>query len=156
MSDLSIPGSRLPSDPDDLEPPVLAFRLILMAALHLRGAMDDHLRPAGLTTQQASLMTVIESGTATTLVAAADALGTSHQNVRQIADGLVRKNLIEISADPSDGRRRIMTLTQQAQRFWRDRSADDADVVAQWFGQLTRAEQQTLSGLLTRVIVGTP
>ncbi len=143
---------RLPSDPPDLDPAVRAFRLVLAAGHRLRSVMDDHLRPAGLTTQQAAVMSVVEAAGTASLGDVAAALGTSHQNLRQIADALVRKGFVQIAADPHDGRRRILSLTSAATRFWGERSQGDAAVVEACFESLSRRERLQLVDLLTRVV----
>ena len=144
-------GNMLPMS-SDTSPPVAAFRLILVLAQQLRTLMDQRLRPDGLTTQQAALLTAIDSfdePPALTRVAAA--LSTSHQNARQIADALERKGLLAYEADPGDARARRLRTTATNRQYWAQRNAADHDAVGAWFGDLTDNELRTLLALLTRV-----
>lgn len=145
------PG-HLPSDPSDLDPRVVAFRLLLVAGQRLRARMDEHLRPAGLTTQQATVISLVEEMGSPSLSTIADRLGTSHQNARQVADALSRKGLLEIGPDPSDQRRRLLTLTPATGSLWASRNADDFAVVSSWFTGLDTADAEQLVDLLTRVL----
>jgi DNA-binding MarR family transcriptional regulator len=130
---------------------VRTFRLIVVVAQELRTLMDQLLRADGLTTQQAALITVIDLLGTPSLSQAATALGTTHQNARQLADALERKGFLQISADQADARVRRLTTTAKSDRYWRDRSAADQQQVLDWFADLTPAEAQTLFELLAKV-----
>lgn len=130
---------------------VRTFRLIVLVAQELRTLMDQLLRADSLTTQQAALITVVDLLGAPTLSQAATALGTTHQNARQLANPLERKGFLEISADQADGRVRRLTTTARSRRYWRHRSAADQQQVLDWFSDLTPAQAQTLFELLTKV-----
>ena len=82
---------------------------------------------------------------------AAAALGTTHQNARQLADALQRKGFLQISTDQADARVRRLSTTAKSTSYWRDRSAADQQQVLDWFGDLTPAEAQTLFDLLAKV-----
>ena len=82
---------------------------------------------------------------------AAAALGTTHQNARQLADALQRKGFLQISTDQADARVRRLSTTAKSTSYWRDRSAADQQQVLDWFGDLTPAEAQTLFDLLANV-----
>ena len=79
---------------------VRTFRLIVVVAQELRTLMDQLLRADGLTTQQAAIITVVDMFGTPSLSQAATALGTTHQNARQLADALERKGFLRISTDP--------------------------------------------------------
>lgn len=64
---------------------VRTFRLILVVGQTLRTMMDDLLRADDLTTQQATLINVAEALSGPSLSGAAAALGTTRQNVKQVA-----------------------------------------------------------------------
>jgi DNA-binding MarR family transcriptional regulator len=133
-------------------PAVRAFRAVLLLAQRLRYLMDERLRPDGLTTQQAALLTAVIALDSPTLGAAAAALGTSHQNAAQLVTALERKGLLAIEPDPADRRRKRLVATAANARYWRGRDADDEAAVASWFGALTPAEVDMLVGLLSTVL----
>ncbi|HEX6310735.1 MAG TPA: MarR family winged helix-turn-helix transcriptional regulator [Acidimicrobiia bacterium] len=133
-------------------PSVRAFRAVLLLAQRLRYLMDERLRPDGLTTQQAALLTAVIALDSPTLGAAAAALGTSHQNAAQLVAALERKGLLAVEPDPADRRRKRLVTTEANARYWRGRDAADEVAVASWFGALTPDEVDTLVGLLSTVL----
>jgi DNA-binding MarR family transcriptional regulator len=130
---------------------VRTFRLIVLVAQELRTLMDQLLRGDGLTTQQAALITVVDMLGTPSLSEAAAALGTTHQNVRQLADVLERKGLLRVGADETDGRVRRLSTTARSAAYWRRRSPADQQQVLAWFGDLTQDEARTLFELLVKV-----
>jgi DNA-binding MarR family transcriptional regulator len=136
----------------DLEPPVRAFRLVLLLGQRLRYLMDERLRPDGLTTQQAALLTAVLALGRPTLTEAATVLGSTHQNVAQLVAALSRKRLLRVEPDPADRRRRRLVATEANEHYWRDRNDGDHTAVADWFGALSTAEIGTLCGLAERVL----
>jgi DNA-binding MarR family transcriptional regulator len=137
-----------------LTPPVRAFRAVLLLAQRLRYLMDERLRPDGLTTQQAALLTAVIALGSPTLGAAAAALGTTHQNAAQLVAALERKGLLAVEPDPADRRRKRLVATAANARYWRGRDADDEAAVASWFGALAPAEVDTLVALVSTVLDG--
>lgn len=150
------PGKTLfDTAPDSrLQPPVRAFRTVLLLAQRLRYLMDERLRPDGLTTQQAALLTAVVAFGEPSLSEAAAALGTSHQNAAQLVAALQRKGLLEVLPDPTDGRRRRLVVTAENARYWAGRDEDDAAAIAQWFAALSAEELDLLCMLADRVLGG--
>jgi DNA-binding MarR family transcriptional regulator len=131
---------------------VATFQLILLLAQRMRTLLDQRLRPDGLTTQQAALLTAVDAfAQPPTLSRVAAVLSTSHQNARQIADALERKGMIAYETDPGDARVRRLRTTSTNAEYWARRNAADHQVVGSWFDTLTAAEARTLHALLTRV-----
>jgi DNA-binding MarR family transcriptional regulator len=124
------------------------FRLLLVIGQEMRTRMDEVLRRDGLTTQQAALITVVEAMTSPSLTQAAAELGTTHQNLRQVADALVRKGFLEIVPDAGDGRVRRLVTTAKSDAYWRQRSPADDERVLGWFDAFTPGEVETLFDLL--------
>lgn len=130
---------------------VRTFRLILVLAQRMRTLMDQHLAADGLTTQQATLITVVDAIGTPTLSETAAAMGTTHQNVRQIAAALQRKDFLTVDPDPTDRRAVRLRTTDRSARLWAGRSADDQEYVRSWFADLSAEESRTLFDLLVRV-----
>lgn len=127
------------------------FRLILLMAQQMRTLMDQRLRPDGLTTQQAAVLTAVDALGVPTLSEVAAALATTHQNARQIADALQRKGFLEVAVDPQDARVRRLRTTATHAGYWAQRNEADHQAVASWFADLDATEAQTLFTLLDRV-----
>lgn len=133
-------------------PAVRAFRAVLLLAQRLRQQMDERLRPDGLTTQQAALLTAVIGLGSPPLGAAAAALGTTHQNIAQLVAALERKGFLAVETDPADRRRKRLVATDASEGYWRGRDAGDEAAVASWFGGLSAAELETLGNLLFKVL----
>lgn len=130
---------------------VRTFRLILVVAQAMRTMMDDLLRADGLTTQQAALISVAEALSGPSLSGAAAALGTTRQNVKQVARALERKGFLRVVADEDDARARRLVVTEKSREYWRVRSGDDQRTVAGWFDVLPDRESETLFELLYKL-----
>jgi len=130
---------------------IATFRLMVLVAQELRTLMDQLLREDGLTTQQAALTSVVEALGAPSLSEAAHALGTTHQNAKQIAAALERKGFLRIAADKHDARVRRLHTTAKSRRHWKRRSPEDHQQVLDWFADLDADEAETLFELLLRV-----
>lgn len=129
-------------------------RLIVVVAQELRTLMDQRLRPDGLTTQQAALINIVDASGAPSISQAAAILGTTHQNIKQIADALGRKGFLRTDPDKRDARIRRLTTTAKSRRTWKRRSQTDQQAVLDWFASLDRDEAQTLFRLLLRLETG--
>ncbi len=130
---------------------IRTFRLIVVLAQELRTLMDQLLRPDGLTTQQAALITVVGAMGRPSLSAAAAALGTTHQNAKQLASALERKGFMRFVPDGQDGRIRRLITTPKSGRYWRGRSGSDQRRVLEWFSALTEEDARALFHLLLRL-----
>ena len=130
---------------------VRTFRLILVLAQTMRTMMDELLRADGLTTQQAALISVAEALSGPSLSRAAGALGTTRQNVKQVARALERKGFLRVELDDDDARARRLVVTERSRAYWRGRSVDDQQAVVGWFSALSDDEAATLFELLLRV-----
>jgi DNA-binding MarR family transcriptional regulator len=135
---------------EDAATRIRTFRLIIVLAQELRTRMDHLLREDGLTTQQAALLTVIDALSEPSIGQAAEAVGTTHQNIRQLADALERKGFVRIGTDPADRRIRRLATTPHSDATWQRRSHADQREVLEWFGKLTAAEAQDLFRLLLK------
>jgi DNA-binding MarR family transcriptional regulator len=131
---------------------VRAFRLILAAAQQLRTRMDARLRADDLTTQQAAVLTAVSALEDPSISDVAAAIGSTRQNVTQLVNALVRKEMLRVDADPADNRRRVLSTTRLSDDYWADRDADDFAAVAGWFGMLDAEELRRLCDALQRVV----
>jgi len=136
---------------DDAATRVRVFRLLILLTQELRTAMDELLRSDDLTTQQAALTTVVDAIGSPSMSQAAAALGTTHQNVKQLASALERKGFLRFDADEADGRVRRLVTTPKGRETWRRRSASDQEHILDWFSCLSPAEAQQLFEFLVRL-----
>lgn len=81
-------------------------------------------------------------------------LGTSHQNVRQLLDGLERKGLVVVEVDPLDRRSRRVRATEAVAPLFAGRDEADHAAVRAWFGALDDDELEVACRLLHKVSEG--
>lgn len=124
------------------------FRLVAVLATQLRRLSDARFRGVGMTTRQAELTTIAKILGKPSLTELAAMMSTSHQNVKQIARGLVQRGFARFEEDPRDARVRRLVITARSDRFWAARDEDDAAAIAGWFSALTSEDQQTANRLL--------
>lgn len=133
-------------------PAIQLFRLLVTLGLRMRTQMDQRLAEIGLSTQQATVLTLVGSAPEPPLLGeVARQMGTSHQNVRQLVDVLVRKGLIEVVLDPRDRRARRLRSTAEVSRLFESREAEDHAEVRRWLGALSDAEMELAVSLLLRL-----
>lgn len=87
------------------------------AARALARRFDDALRPLGLTNGQFSLMMSLNRPEPPGMAAVASLLGMDRTTLTAVLKPLRRRGLVKITADPSDGRGRRMTLTAKGQKL---------------------------------------
>lgn len=131
---------------------VAAFRLLQVAAIQMRRAMDEQLAPAGLTTQQAMLLTLVRRLGQPTVTEVARAMHVSHQNVRQLVKALQDKDMLRPVADPADRRVTRLEATSSQAAFWRARNKADFAFVATLFDALPPGDQRQLVLLLGKLV----
>lgn len=131
---------------------VRVFRLLMLEGARLRGRLDKVLAPSGVTAQQGALLSWIQAQPEPpTFSAVAAGLAMTHQNVKQIALALQRKDLLEIQVDAQDRRARRLVLTRQHHRFWQQRNPGDFAAVQAWMAAWNDAEVRRVLLLLQRL-----
>src|SRR5580704_17432042 len=87
------------------------------AARALARRFDDALRPLGLTNGQFSLLMSLNRPKAPGMAAVALLLAMDRTTLTAALKRLRRRGLLKITADPADGRGRLMTLTAKGRRL---------------------------------------
>ncbi len=128
------------------------FRLLVVLGIRMRSRMDRRLAEVSLTTQQAAVLTTVETADQPPSVADVSRfLGTTHQNTRQIVEALERKGLMVIEPDDNDRRRRLLYLSPAVAERFRDREAGDRQAVAEWTAALDDQQVRTAVRLLDQL-----
>ena len=133
---------------------VRVFRLILFIAQELRYLTDQLYRADGLTAQQATLLTAVRTLGQPSLSEVANALSTSHQNVKQLVAALQKKGFVRLVVDKQDARVRRVTTTAKNEKHWARRDPDDFVRVGEWFAALDAQEAAQLASLLAKLQAG--
>ena len=130
---------------------LLAFRLLSVVGVQLRRLSDARFRSEDITTRQATLITIVKELGRPSMSEVAAVMGTSHQNVKQIALALERRRFLRIVVDAHDTRVRRLVATARNDRFWASRDADDAAAIAEWFAGLPARELASLTTTLAKL-----
>jgi DNA-binding MarR family transcriptional regulator len=87
------------------------------AARVLARRFDDALRPLGLTNGQFSLLMSLNRPKPPNMAAVASLLAMDRTTLTAALKPLLRRGLLHIRVDPSDGRGRLMTLTANGRKL---------------------------------------
>lgn len=87
------------------------------AARALARRFDETMRPLGLTNGQFSLMMSLNRPEPPGMAAVASLLGMDRTTLTAVLKPLQRRGLVKVTADPADGRGRLLTLTAKGRRL---------------------------------------
>lgn len=105
---------------DEVQARADLFGKVFVLVQHLTRRTDAALEPLGLTSRQWLLLAVLTrgfAGRAPSLTEAAEQYGSSRQNVKQVALGLVGLGYLRLVPDPLDGRTTRLELTEKVRLF---------------------------------------
>ncbi|MFW9889302.1 MAG: MarR family winged helix-turn-helix transcriptional regulator [Candidatus Thorarchaeota archaeon] len=132
------------------------FSYLFVLAQRMEYITDTFLKKDDLTTKQ--LLTLLAIGNAFELAPSvsevADVLSTSHQNVKQIALNLEKRGFVKIVKDPTDGRRKLLRLTEANDKFWEAREKENYDNMKKLFSTLNKKEVDEFHRLLLKSLTG--
>ena len=99
----------------------MIFGLLLIISNKMNTLLEREFKEFDVTTKQWFLSETINSLFASppTLKEVANAMGSSHQNVKQVAMKLQQKGLLLIEKDKKDARVTRLRLTEQSYDFWK-------------------------------------
>lgn len=118
------------------------FGSIFLIANKLQVIGDQYLADDGLTTKQWFLSVMISQfqGKPPSLSEVAELMGSSRQNVKQLALKLEEKGLLIIEKDKRDARTLRLRLTEKSREFWHKRQDRDDRFIRELFGGITEDE----------------
>jgi len=87
------------------------------AARALARRFDDALRPLGLTNGQFSLLMSLNRSKPPNMAAVASLLAMDRTTLTAALKPLLRRGLLQVTVDPSDGRGRLMRLTANGRKL---------------------------------------
>jgi len=96
------------------------FGSLLIIANRMDTLLERELRQFGVTSKQWFLSVIIDSlfSEPPTMKEVAKEMGSSHQNVKQVALKLQEKNLLALYKDKKDRRATRIKMTDESQEFW--------------------------------------
>ncbi|MBC8376082.1 MAG: MarR family transcriptional regulator [FCB group bacterium] len=114
------------------------FGMIFLLAQRWQYIGDRELKDSGVTTKQWFLLVSLHAlfDTPPNLNDLALAMGSTRQNVKQLALNLERQGFLKIYQDKEDRRVQRFKLTPKNQAFWDKRAENDERFIASLFGEL--------------------
>lgn len=118
------------------------FGSLFVLSNKMQVVIDQAFASYDITTKQWLLAAVIDEffDTPPTVTQVAEAMGCSHQNVKQIALKLQKNGFLKMKKDEHDRRIMRLRLTEKNYSFWSERQEDDRRNISEIFKGLTDEE----------------
>jgi len=129
------------------------FNTLFIATNKLQ-TLFDHRIPVVSLKQFILLSTVRQAAEPLTFTQLGELLGCSRQNIKKLADALVKKGLISLQPSPSDARAVCITPTEQADGFFQNIFPVYQEELKYLFEVYSQDEIDTLFSLLNRLFAG--
>jgi DNA-binding MarR family transcriptional regulator len=127
---------------DTLDKQKFIFGSLFLLANKLQVIGDQYMGRDGMTTKQWFLTAMISQfgSNPPTLSEVADLMGSSRQNVKQLALKLEEKEFLKIEQDERDARALRLKLTEKSQAFWEKREDKDSQFIRDLFEGFNQEE----------------
>jgi DNA-binding MarR family transcriptional regulator len=115
--------------------------------------IDKSMEPDGLTTKQWLTLIVVATGfkAPPSIQDVAEAMSTTHQNVKQIASGLERGGFMTLGRDPANKRIIRLKVTEKCFAMFKKREEEDVKTILRMFENLTDGEVKALFNILAKM-----
>lgn len=132
----------------------MVFALLLITSNKLSTLLERELNEFDVTTKQWFLSQTINSlfDTAPTLKELASEMGSSYQNIKQMALKLQQKNLLKLEKDKIDARVTRLRLTEQSHDFWKKTEPKGKIFREKMFKDIDRKEIARTRRLLEKML----
>lgn len=129
------------------------FAYIFLLAQRLEYISNKLLEQDALTTKQFLLLAITEKAFdhEPSLKEVADALGTTHQNVRQMTNQLEKKGFIEVFKDPNDKRVNRLRTTPANKDYWNSRAEKQSREIVEMFKDFSDEEIVSMHDMVLRL-----
>ena len=111
------------------------------------------LKDDNITTKQWLMMIVMANAfkNPPSMQETADALSTTHQNVKQLATRLEARGFLKIEADPDNRRILRLKVTDECHDYWDKRAPEDMKTIGNHFKALTDEEIKNLFHIMGKL-----
>ncbi len=115
------------------------FGMIFLLAQRWQNLGDQELAEIGITTKQWFLLVTLNIffKEPPTLNQLAEVMGSSRQNVKQLASNLQKSGFVEIFQDVTDKRTLRFRLTRKNVEVWEPRAKRDEEYISSLFGEVS-------------------
>jgi DNA-binding MarR family transcriptional regulator len=126
--------------PPDIENKYAIFALIFMLSNQLQTIGDSFFDEVSTKQWFVLLVLGMMNGYTPTLTELSEAVGSSHQNVKQLALKLEQKGYVNLNKDEEDGRRLRIKLTPKSEEFSKAYDKKSSAFMAKLFDQFEEAD----------------
>lgn len=139
---------------DNMEDSQFLFGTLLVAANKIDTLLERALSKYDITTKQWFLSVVLSSlfDSPPTIKEAAGEMGSSHQNVKQVALKLQEKGLVSLEKDKKDARATRIRLTEKSQDFWAQTGDEGRVFIDAVFKGIDKNELVAARSVITQVL----
>lgn len=118
-----------------------------------RYIIEKELEPDGITAKQWLMLIIIGAGFkhAPSIQEVADAMSTTHQNVKQIAAGMERRGFMTLERDPNNKRIIRLKVTERCAELFQKRAEHDMKVMLDLFENLADEDMNSLFNIIARM-----
>jgi DNA-binding MarR family transcriptional regulator len=129
------------------------FGSLFLLANKMQVIGDQYLGKDHMTTKQWFLTVMISQfrDNPPTLSEVAELMGSSRQNVKQLALKLEEKEFLKIEKDEQDARAIRLKLTEKSQAFWEKRQDQDNQFIMELFDSFSEEEMNTMTNSLGKL-----
>jgi len=133
----------------------MIFGLLLILSNKMNTLLEREFKEFGVTTTQWFLSETIHSlfDSPPTLKEVAGAMGSSHQNVKQMALKLQDKGLLALEKDKRDARVTRLRMTEQSRRFWKQTDPKGTVFRERMFKEMDVEDIQRTRHLLEKLLL---
>ncbi len=133
----------------------MIFALILIIANRMDTLLGREFKEYDVTTKQWFLIATIENlfDKPPTIKSVAGKMGSSHQNIKQIALKLQQKGLLKLEKDKKDARITRLKMTEQSYEFWGNLHTSGTLFMKNMFKDINREDLTISRKLLQRILI---
>jgi|GEM_PF-126697 len=133
----------------------IIFALLLIISNKMNTLLEREFKEFDVTTKQWFLSETIHSlfDYPPTLKEVASEMGSSHQNVKQVALKLQQKGLLKLEKDKKDARVTRLRLTEQSHDFWKKIDPKGASFRKDMFKEINKKDLATTRTLLEKMLL---
>jgi DNA-binding MarR family transcriptional regulator len=133
---------------------VETFERLLNLSHQVELAMDRMLRKDDLTVKQFQMIAIIGKRFTSppSIMELAEQMGTTHQNVKQLALQLERRGYVEIFRDEKDKRIWRVRLTEKNAAYWEQKAPEHMRFMMDLFASLDDGELEKLNDSLGKAL----
>ncbi|MBK5246460.1 MAG: winged helix DNA-binding protein [Peptostreptococcaceae bacterium] len=139
---------------EEMEDRQFIFGSLLFTANRMDTLLERELKEFDITSKQWMLSIIIDNlfDSPPTLKDVAKEMGSSHQNVKQVALKLEQKGLLKMQKDKKDARVTRLNMTDESYQFWAKTQPKGTAFVEEVFENITKDELTEARNVMNKIM----